>query len=118
MQTDKIIISFSQSEKIKAGILWLSSALNIVESLPGSEKKGAEKIIGAMINMMGQEIRLAGIVTGLQTWPEIEPDLDKAVVMIESGVSQDAVMHLTKALSKVTNIGQQSMTALKEHNLL
>jgi hypothetical protein len=118
MEMDKTIISFSQSEKIKAGILWVSNALQIVESLEGGEKKGAEKIINAMINMMGQEIRLAGLISGSRTWSEIEPDMDKAVMMIESGISQEAVMHLTRALSKVTNVGQQSMTALKENNLL
>lgn len=118
MEMDKTIISFSQSEKLKAGILWVSNALQIVESLQGGEKKGAEKIISVMINMMVQEVRLAGLVSGFRTWSEIEPDMDQAVMMIESGVSQEAVMRLTKALSKVTNIGQQSMTALKENNLL
>ena len=118
VQTDKAIISFSQSEKIKAGILWVSSALHIAETLAGGEKKGAEKIISATINMIGQEIKLAGFVSGSQTWTAIEPDIDKAIMMIDSGVSQEAVIHLTKALSKVTNIGQQSMTTLKENNLL
>jgi hypothetical protein len=118
MQTDKAIISFSQSEKVKAGILWVSSALSIIEALPDNEKKGAEKIITVMINMIGQEIKLAGAVSGLQAWPEIEPHMDKAVTMLESGVGQEAITHLTKALSKVTSIAQQSMTALKENNLL
>jgi len=118
VQTDKTIISFSQSEKIKSGILWVSNALHIAESLPPGEKNGAEKIISQMISMIGHEIKLAGLVSGNQTWATIEPDMDKAVIMIDSGVSQEAVMHLTTALSKVTNIGQQSMTALKEDNLL
>jgi hypothetical protein len=118
MQTDKVIISFSQSEKIKAGILWVSSALNILDSLSDSEKRGAEKIISVLVNMINQEIRLAGVVSGMQAWSEIEPHLDKAVMMIDSGVSQEAITHLTKGLSKVTNIGQQSMTILKENNLL
>jgi len=118
MQTDKTIISFSQSEKVKSGILWISNALQIAESLSLNEKKGAEKIISHMIAMISHEIKLAGMVSGLQAWTEIVPDMDKAVLMIDSGVSHEAVMHLTTALSKVTNIAQQSMTALKEDNLL
>jgi len=118
MQTDKTIISFSQSEKVKSGILWISNALQIAESLPPGERKGAEKIISQMISMISQEIKLAGMISGSQAWAAIEPDMDKAVTMIDSGVSQEAVMHLTTALSKVTNIAQQSMTALKENNLL
>ena len=118
MQTDKAIISFSQSEKIKAGITWVSNALNIIDALPSSEKKGGEKAITVMINMMYQEIRLAGAVSGLQEWLEIGPHLDKAVMMIDSGVGLAAIDHLTKALSMTTNIGQRSMSALKENNLL
>jgi hypothetical protein len=118
MQTDKTIISFSQSEKVKAGILWVSNALQIAESLSPGEKKGAEKIISHMTSMIIHEIKLAGLVSGSQAWAVIEPDMDKVIIMIDSGVSQEAIMHLTSALSKVTNIGQQSMTALKEDKLL
>ena len=118
METDNAIISLTQSEKIKAGILWVSGALQIAEPLPTVERKGAEKIISQMINMIVQEIRLASLVSGSQTWEAIEPDMEKAVIMIDSGISQEAVMHLTTALSKVTNIGQRAMTMLKENDLL
>jgi hypothetical protein len=118
MQTDKAIISFSQSEKIKGGIMWVSSALNILEALPDNEKKGGEKIIHIMTSMIAQEIRLAGVVSGSQSWFEIEPHMDNALLMIDSGVHQEAVIHLTRALSRVTNIGQQSMLILKDNKLL
>lgn len=118
METDKAILSFSQSEKIKAGITWVSNALNIIETLPSNEKKGGEKVITAMINMMYQEIRLAGAVSGSHEWSDIEPHIDKALMMMDSGVGQAAIDHLTKALSMTTNIGQRSMLALKENNML
>jgi hypothetical protein len=118
MDTDKAIVAFSQSEKIKAGIIWVSQLLNVLQGLPEGEKKGGEKFINAMINMIGQEINLAGKVSGIETWDEIEPFLDKAVLMINSGLANEATPHLSMALSKVTSVGQKSMSALKEKNLL
>lgn len=118
MEMDKIILAFSQSEKIKEGIIWASQILNVLQGLPEVEKNGGEKVIVALIHMIVQEINLARAVSGDQRWDGIEPSLEKAVLMINSGITQEAVIHLSKALSRVTNIGQQSMSILKEENLL
>ena len=118
MEIDKAILAFSQSEKIKAGIIWISHALDMLQTLPGAEKKGGERMISALLNMIGHEIRLAKTVAGGEEWLEIEPYIDKALVMVDSGVGQEANQHLSKALSKTTNIGQQSMTFLSEKKLL
>jgi len=48
----------------------------------------------------------------------VETPIEKALTMIQSGVGHEAVPHLSKALSSVTNIGQQSMSLLKEERLL
>ncbi|MFC1867436.1 hypothetical protein ACFL0H_04815 [Thermodesulfobacteriota bacterium] len=118
MEIDKAIMAFSQSEKVKSGIIWATQTLNIIQGLPAGEKTGGEKVINALINMIGQEIRLAETVSGDEGWCGIEPYIEKAVLMINSGVSQEATIHLSRALSMVTNIGQQSMTVLKEENLI
>ena len=118
MDIDKAILSFSQSEKIKEGLIWSSQLLNILQGMTFEEKKGSEKIISTLINMIGSEIKLISKVSGDERWEGIESLTDKAVVMIESGVSQEASIHLSQALSKVTNIGQQSMMILKENDLL
>ena len=118
MEIDKAILAFSQSEKIKAGIIWISHALDMLQGLPGAEKKGGEKMINAVLNMIGHEIRLAMTVAGGEGWLEIEPHIDKALVMVDSGVGHEANVHLSKALSKTTNIGQRSMTFLSEQKLL
>jgi len=47
-----------------------------------------------------------------------EKDLNTAQVMLNSGVAHDTGHHLTLALSKVTTIGQQSMSLLVEEGLL
>lgn len=70
------------------------------------------------IEMMRQEILLARNLSGDASWDEIEKSVGKAVVMIDSGVPVEAVLHLTQALSRVTSIGHRSMTLLKEKGLL
>jgi hypothetical protein len=118
METNEAIMAFSQSEKIKAGLIWVSQTLNLLEGLPGGEKAGGEKVINAVLNMVGNEIRLAKAVGGDRGWGEIEPYLEKALVMVNSGVGAEANANLSKALSKVTNIAHGSMTFLKEKGLL
>ena len=118
MEADKAIMAFSQSEKAKAGIIWVSQSLNMLEGLNQGEKAGGEKIAVALLNMIVHEVNLARNISGDESWEGIAPDIDNAILMINSGVSQEANTHLSRALSKVTNIGQQSMLALKEKKLL
>jgi hypothetical protein len=118
MKTDQAIMAFSQSEKIKAGLIWIAQALELLQGLSGEERRGAEKTIGAMLNMVGHEISLARNLAPHDMWNMIESPIDRALTMIQSGVGHEAIAHLSKALSKVTNIGQQSMSLLKEESLL
>jgi hypothetical protein len=118
METDKEIISFSQSEKVKGGITWVTQALNMLQSLDGSEQKGGEQVISVLIQMIRQEVNFAKGVTGDDQWGEVDPHIEKAILMINSGVSNEATMHLSKALSHVTNVGQRSMGSLREKGLI
>ena len=45
MQIRDAITTFSQSEKIKAGLIWATQAIEIYKTLPEMDKPGAEKII-------------------------------------------------------------------------
>jgi hypothetical protein len=118
LETDKAILAFSESEKIKEGLLWATQILNLVQGLPEPERKGGEKVVNTLINMIGHEVKLAGVVSGNEGWNEVESDIDKALLMINSGVIQEATTHLSRALSKVTTTGQRSMTFLKENGLI
>ena len=118
MNTKEAIMAFSQSEKIKSGIIWVSQLLELLRGLPEPEKQGAEKAIKLLVDMIFQEIQLAGSVAAGEAWEGIEKSIDQAVVMINSGVAPESVVHLTQALSQVTTIGQRSMSALKEKGLL
>ena len=118
MTVKEAIMAFSQSEKIKSGLIWGSQMLEFVKGLSGPEKLGAEKMIKAMIGMLVHEVRLAKTVAGDASWEDIEKAIDQAIVMITSGVAPESVAHLTQALSRVTGIGHRSMSFLKDQGHL
>ena len=112
------IIALAQSEKAKAGLIWASQTIEIFLGLPEDQKKGAERLLYAFLNMVSQEVALAKALTKHESWDGVEGHIEKALVMISSGVGQEAGVHLSRALSRVTNIAQQSMSLLKEKDLL
>ena len=118
METSQAIMAFSQSEKVKTSLICASQSLELLAGMPFTEKEGAQKVIRMNIEMMRQEIQLARNLTGDDLWDEIEKKIGNALVMIDSGVAPEAVVHLTRALSLVTSIGHRSMTLLKEEGLL
>ncbi|UCD88752.1 MAG: hypothetical protein JSW04_09805 [Desulfobacterales bacterium] len=118
MNKQKAIIAFSQSEKIKAGLIWISQTLEVYNSLPGTNREGAELVIKAIVGMIAHEVHLASRMTEDSTWKEVEKHLDMGMVMINSQMLQESGFHLTRALSQVTSIGQRSLTVLKEEGLL
>ena len=118
MDTQKAIMAFSQSEKIKAGIIWLSQSLEMLGGLPNADKPGGQAIVQALANMMLQEIELTQTIAPDERWEEAGKNVDKAIVMIHSGVGPESVTHLTQALSQVTSIGQLTMSFLKDEGLL
>jgi hypothetical protein len=117
MRTKQAVTAFSQSEKIKVGLIWVSQILEFSGGLPGEQKRGAEKSAVALLRMVSQETALAKALTGHDDWLDSESSMEKALVMMESGVGEEAMLHIARALSKVTNVGQQAMTQLQEAGL-
>jgi hypothetical protein len=118
MKTNEAVMAFSQSEKIKAGLIWVSQILELLQGLTGEQRKGGERVARMLLGMVAQEMALAKVLTGIEHWQDGERHVEKAVVMVESGVAEEALLHLSRALSKVTNIAQESMSLLKEAGLL
>ena len=118
MEVQKTIITFSQSEKIKSGLIWVSQALQLLDGLQEPEKRGGETVAKAILDMIVHEIQLGKNVSGDVSWDEVLGHIDKAMVMINSGVAVEAVVHLTQGLSQVTSIGHRSMSFLKEKGFL
>lgn len=118
MKPNEAIMAFSQSEKVKAGLIQVAGNLELLGHLQNEEKRGASRIIAMTLGMLGHEVDLAKRVTGHKEWDEVERCLNKALVMLDSGLEEEAMVHVSRALSQVTNIGQQAMSTLKEKELL
>jgi len=118
MKSSEAITAFSQSEKIKAALIMIAGSLELFGHLQEEERRGASRVIAMDLSMLGHEVDLAKRVTRHEEWDEVERCLNKALVMLDSGVGEEAMIHLSRALSQVTNVGQQAMTYLKEKELL
>ena len=118
MQIPDAITTFSQSEKIKAGLIWTTQVIEIYKTIPEGDKSGAEKMIKAIIDMIGSEILICKRSAPNELWVEVEKKIDTAMVMMNSSVAHEAGYHLTQALTHVTTIGQRSMSILRDKGLL
>lgn len=118
MKTNQAILAFSQSEKLKSALIWTTQLSQVHLALAEADQPGAEKIIKTLVSMIGNEIIVAQKAAPHKDWLEAAKDVNTAMVMLNSGVAQESTYHLTQALSKVTNIGQQSMTLLIDKGLL
>lgn len=118
MDSAKAILAFSQSEKIKAAIIGLTQALEVLLQTPESQRRSGENMARVLLGVMLRDVHLASRVAGQQSWREVEKDLDLALVMMDSGVAHEAPYHLTRALTRVTDIGRESMVWLKQQGYL
>ncbi len=118
METRQAIISFSQSEKVKSGLIWCSQCVHILQNMPVPEQQGALRLLQALIAMIANETHLARQASGDPIWLEVDKFLGSARVMVDSGVAHEADYHFTHALSQVNRIGQKSMMHLIDQKLL
>jgi hypothetical protein len=118
MENREAILGYAQSEKVKSGLIWVTQMTEIALGLKEGERLGGEKIVQTTIALIANEAHLAKTITRDQRWEEIEKTIEKARVMIHSGVLAEVIFHLTQALSQVTSIGQQTMAFLFDRKLI
>ena len=118
METRKSVIAFSQSEKIKAGLIWATQTVEMNNGLAEHDKTGSQQVVGALVSMVANEVQVAMKMAPDERWEEAIKHLNNALAMIHSNVAQEAIFHLSRALSQVTSIGQTAMTQLVEENIL
>jgi len=118
METRHAIISFSQGEKVKSGLIWCSHCVQLLQNLPPPDQPGGLQLLKGLIAMIANEAQVARQVSGDPIWLEVDKHLNNARIMIESGVSHEADYHFTQALSQVNRISQRAMTDLMDKGLL
>lgn len=117
MEAKEAIISFSQGEKVKSGLIWCSQSVQLVQNLQNEEQAGALTLLHSLLNMVANEVQLARSAGGDEAWLETEKSLSTARVMINSGVIEEATYHFTQALSQVNRISQRAMTFLMDSGI-
>jgi len=118
MNISEAILSFSQSEKIKSGLIWAIHLSEICESIPQNQRNGAEKILETLIDMIGHETRLTENMIREKAWVEAGESINMALVMVRSKVPEESSFHLTNAISRVTSFGQRAMIYLQDQECL
>lgn len=118
MQTKQAIISFSQSEKVKSGLIWCTHCAQLIQNMSPAEQPGGLQLLQSLLAGLVNEVQLAARISGDAIWLEVDKLLNNARVMVDSGVAHDAEYHFTQALSQVNCIGQRAMTDLMDKGLL
>jgi hypothetical protein len=118
MTPRKAILSFSQSEKSKSVLIWISQILETFRDCPASDTRSVETILLPLIEMIRHEIHVSGNLTGDTSWTNAEKHINTAVTMIRSGVPHEGAFHLSRALTHITSIGNRAMSWLKTQALL
>lgn len=115
--TRQNILAYAQSEKVKTGIIWTCQIADQVAVMEPSERRHGVNLLKTLAHMIADESDLAGRLTGDRRWYEIGKNINMALVMIDSGVPQETVFHLTQALTQVTRIGGQAAANLENEGL-
>ncbi|RJR35370.1 MAG: hypothetical protein C4576_25055 [Desulfobacteraceae bacterium] len=120
MKTGEAILALVQSEKIKSAVISITQTLEMVAGLGPGERAGGEKVIKILLGMAAQEVLLARTIATHKDWDweGIESLLERSAVLADSGVAQEANIHLARAISLITTIGQRAMTFLEQEHLL
>jgi hypothetical protein len=119
MNVQQATVAFAQSEKIKSGLIWSSQVIQRVTGQPqGLERTGGEIAAKLLLEMISHEVSLTERLSKNSAWKQVDRHLRMALVMLNSGVGEESVWHVTQALSQVTRIGQIALSLLRDNNLL
>ena len=113
----RAISAYTQSEKVKSGLIWICQVSDQVAAMEGPGRQQGLTLLKTLAHMVADESELAGRITGDRRWHEIGNKINMALVMINSGVPQETAFHLTQALTRVTGIGGQAASVLRENGL-
>ncbi|MCB2146113.1 MAG: hypothetical protein KQI81_06530 [Deltaproteobacteria bacterium] len=111
------VSAYTQSEKVKSGLIWICQVADQVAAMDGPGRQQGLSLLKTLAHMVADESDLAGRITGDRRWQEIGKKINMALVMINSGVPQETAFHLTQALTRVTRIGGQAASVLRENGL-
>ncbi len=118
MTPRQTIAAFALSDKIKSGLIWASAAGDQAAAYPEPGRQGAVAVARTLLELVLNEAVCARQATGDPAWDEAIRAIEKARVMLCSGVPAEVSFHLTRALGQVTRIGRQAGESLQTAGLL
>ena len=107
------ILAYCQSEKVKAGLIWMSQGMLQFQGRPAARPGAAEELALSILAMLRDDIQLGWRLTGEEAWQRADEHVQRAVAMIHSGVAHDAPWHLTLALRRITALGEAAHARLE-----
>jgi len=107
------ILAYTQCEKVRAGLIWLSQGMLQFQGVAPARPVAAEKLALSILAMIRDEVQLGWRLTREAAWRQADSHLQQAAAMIHSGVAHDAPWHLTLALRQVTGLGQAAYRRLE-----
>jgi hypothetical protein len=111
------VAAYAQSEKVKSGLIWICQVAEQVAVMEDPGRQQAVMLLSTLAHLVADEANLAGRITADRRWHEVGQKINMALVMINSGVPQETSFHLTRALTRVTRIGGQAASVLKNNGL-
>lgn len=117
IEIKRAVSAYAQSEKIKSGLIWVCQMADQVAPLEGPGRQAGLNLLKSLAQMVSDESDLTARITDDRRWHEIGKKINLALVMIHSGVPEETAFHLTRALTRVTRIGGQAASVLKENGL-
>ncbi len=106
------VVALMLGEKLKTGTIWVQQLIPIGDSLKSEQQHLFRDILGRFLSMLEREVYLGQQMIPSQSWMEMKKSLDKAVVMLNSGLTNECQYHLTMLLSQVTNLCQRAWEEL------
>lgn len=111
------VLAYAQCEKVKSGLVWVCQVADQVAAMDDATRRHGVHLLRTLVHLVGDEVLLAGRMTGDPSWRQIGQKINMALVMIESGVPQETAFHLTQALTQVTRLGGRAAALLKANGL-
>jgi hypothetical protein len=118
MHVRQSVLSLAQAEKVKSGMIWAAHVAGMTTLYEGAEKRAVASVLEALLRFVLQEIQLAERLDTAPHWSDAYSATEKALVMVRSGVADEASHHLTRGLGAVTTLAGRAMQLLQEQHII
>ncbi len=118
MDLRKAVLSWQYAERQKAGIISISKMLMSMPDYPKEERKGAGRMLIAMIEEFRADAQTAAAATGNAGFTKVSNALSEMISLTESSQFGLATERAGEGISAATTVAQNAWEVLSEHGVL